>query len=356
MLGLFFEMGPVTLNETGDLVPRKLEHTWASKMPVVFVDSPVGTGWSFAKNDSSYAKDENDVARDLSAFLTEFAKIHPEAPTSLVLSSESYGGHYLPALGNYLREHKFPHTVEGITIGDGLTDPVSQVMTKPDLAYEFGLIDEEQRGKAQAYALQARDAIQKGDFSGAADFRGQMEDVVSKASAVNLYDIRTTVQYDWQDERMKAFFGKASTKDMLHIPQQYSFGTNDAVGKCLNNDIMRSQKPHVEKLLAAGTRMLLYQGQFDWKDGVASNEAWITKLKWYGAGKFLTAPRAIWKLSDGSPAGYWRGYENLDQVTVLGAGHLVPMNAPAAAIDMIMRFINKQRPSAVAPTDHDIVV
>lgn len=48
------------------------------------------------------------------------------------------------------------------------------------------------------------------------------------------------------------------------------------------NKLRKSQKPHVETLLGAGVRLLLYQGQFDWKDGVVSNEAWIRSLNWTG--------------------------------------------------------------------------
>ncbi|CAJ1423407.1 unnamed protein product [Effrenium voratum] len=99
MLGNFFELGPFTLRPDGSLQPRAANETWASLAPVIFVDSPVGTGWSWAA-ENSYAKSQEEVAAGLRELLEVFVARHPHvAHRRLVLAGESYGGHFIPALG-----------------------------------------------------------------------------------------------------------------------------------------------------------------------------------------------------------------------------------------------------------------
>ena len=52
----------------------------------------------------------------------------------------------------------------------------------------------------------------------------------------------------------------------------------------------------------------------------------------------LALRSSVWRL-DGTVAGYARQFANLAFVNVLRAGHLVPHDQPAAALDMIRRFI-----------------
>ena len=359
MMGTFFELGPVSLSSDGEsLLPRRWNETWISQVPVVFVDSPVGTGWSFAKQNDSYAKSQDDVAHALGQFLEIFASRHVQSPLKrrLVLAGESYGGHFIPSLGNYLLKTPGSFHLDAIMVGDGLTDPGTQVLTKPSEAFALGLLDEKQRDKAQHLAQQAHDLVEQGRFVEAADFRYAMEDFVKNVSLINPYDVRTTEQYGWQQDRMKTFFNKPSSKELLHIPQNLTFGTSPQVHENLKADIMKSQKSHVESLLKSGVRVLLYQGQFDWKDGFVSNAAWIRTLSWAGTADFLSSKRHLWRRGDGEIAGYWKKFENLEQVLVLGAGHLVPMNQPLSAVDMMQRFLRLSHLTSDAFSDAKAVI
>lgn len=89
----------------------------------------------------------------------------------------------------------------GIAIGDGLTDPCTQVQQGPQAAFDFGIINKKTFLKAQQYAAAAgRGIVQccclcryhhysamfsvvciaclEGNYSSAHDFRGLMEDLV----------------------------------------------------------------------------------------------------------------------------------------------------------------------------------
>lgn len=44
-------------------------HTWAQFADLLFVDNPVGTGFSYVSADNAFAKDNKMVADDLLSFL-----------------------------------------------------------------------------------------------------------------------------------------------------------------------------------------------------------------------------------------------------------------------------------------------
>lgn len=140
---------------------------------------------------------------------------------------------------------------------------------------------------------------------------------------------------------------------------------------------------------------MLYQGQFDLKDGPVSNQAWIRSLRcvlalvsietalfsffpysahppfsffdrplylifwnpvrrWTGQQGYLNATRVQWwadvpsstptststsSTNERAPAGWVQKYGLLTEAVVAGAGHLAPMDQPARAFDMVVRFI-----------------
>ncbi|CAK0871126.1 unnamed protein product [Prorocentrum cordatum] len=201
--------------------------------------------------------------------------------------------------------------------------------------------------QATKLATEAHDLALAGSYVAAAKSRAAMEELVINASGLNPHDVRTTEGYDRINDLMQTFFDLNETKDMLHIPRESKFTSfSKEVHDALMSDIMRSQQHNVEKMLLAGIRVLLYQGQFDWKDGVVANEAWIRSMQWPGIAGYLQAERMIWRRAvDGNVAGYWRRFKNLEQVVVLGAGHMVPMNQPLSALDMIQRFVRQRQPA-----------
>jgi len=58
-VALFFENGPYTINE--DLTLSKNEFTWNTNANLLYVDQPVGTGYSHA-DIGDYSKNETEVA------------------------------------------------------------------------------------------------------------------------------------------------------------------------------------------------------------------------------------------------------------------------------------------------------
>ena len=67
---------------------------------MVYFEQPVGVGFSYSSNPADYQNLNDDVAAsDNSAFLSAFFAAHPQyANVPLFLTSESYGGNYIPQM------------------------------------------------------------------------------------------------------------------------------------------------------------------------------------------------------------------------------------------------------------------
>lgn len=63
MFGLFSEHGPFVIQANGSATAR--EYAWTREFSVVYIDNPVGTGFSFTDSDQGYANNQTDVARDM---------------------------------------------------------------------------------------------------------------------------------------------------------------------------------------------------------------------------------------------------------------------------------------------------
>ena len=132
-LGLFFENGPYYLNEALQLEDRPQK--WNLEYNVLYLDQPVGTGYSYVGKEDGYATSQDEVATDLYFFLQEFYRQYPTfSTTPLFITGESYGGHYIPAFASkILTENEQLNSkvtttnihvmLEGIAIGDGFTEP-----------------------------------------------------------------------------------------------------------------------------------------------------------------------------------------------------------------------------------------
>lgn len=349
-LGLFFELGPYYLTEDLTLEPRTVGN-WNKEFNLLFLDQPIGTGYSTAGSDSAYATSQDDVSTDLYVFLQRWLDENKQyASVPLFITGESYAGHYIPAFSAKiltenaniaLTGNRFIN-LEGVAIGDGLTDPCSQVEAGPRAAFDFGLVSPKVFAKAKASAVSASLACAAGNWSAAHDYRAAMENTVLDAALINKYDVRTFDSYSYMDERMGQFMNQADTKKMLNVPQDVTFATDSQVSQKLYDDVMQSQADKFP-LMLENIRVLLYQGQFDWKDGPFSNEKWLERISWSGQDEYLAAERECWLIKGAGGeqelSGWVQAYGSLTELVINGAGHLAPMNQPERLYSMITTFV-----------------
>ncbi|KAI0254184.1 Alpha/Beta hydrolase protein [Lactifluus subvellereus] len=119
--GSFQEHGPFTW-PTGTALPTQNEWSWTNLSSVLYVEQPIGTGFS---QGTPTARNENDVAAQLVGFLQQFLKIFSELRgKKFYLTGESYAGMYVPYIANYIYEHTTKSTLDLDLQGIWINDPV----------------------------------------------------------------------------------------------------------------------------------------------------------------------------------------------------------------------------------------
>ncbi|KAH7570992.1 hypothetical protein JRO89_XS05G0235200 [Xanthoceras sorbifolium] len=350
MTGNFLELGPwrVTVSHRQNVEHLGVEPnpgSWNRIFGLLFLDNPIGTGFSIASSGEEIPRDQISVAKHLFTAITGFLDSDPIFKNRpIYVTGESYAGKYVPAIGYYILKKNLHLAtskrvnLQGVAIGNGLTDPITQVATHAVNAYYSGFINEKQKSEMEKAQLEAIKLVKMGNWSEATDARNRVLDMMQNMTGLaTLYDFSKRVPYPTR--LVTKLLRIDEVKRALGANESIVFDDcSDVVGDALHADVMKSVKYMVE-FLVKNSKVLLYQGHFDLRDGVVSTEAWMKTMKWEGIEKFLMAERKVWHVN-GVLAGYVQKWASLSHAIVLGAGHFVPtdqsLNSQAMIEDWVL--------------------
>ncbi|XP_024995013.1 serine carboxypeptidase-like 50 [Cynara cardunculus var. scolymus] len=358
MTGNFYELGPWRVTPSMKQNVKHLElqpnpGSWNRIFGLLFLDNPIGTGFSIASTPEEIPTDQQAVSRHLFIAIRKFIALDPLFKSRpIYITGESYGGKYVPSIAYYILKRNPLLTpskrvnLHGLAISNGLTDPETQVGTHALQSYYFGLINEKQKTQLEKLQFEAIQLTKAGNWSDATDARTNVLSFLQNITGLaTLFDFRRHRLYDtdWVVDYLK----DPEVKKALGVDESMVFEEcSDVVSAALHSDVMKSVRFKVEYLVK-NTKVLLLQGQCDLRDGVFSAESWMKKMKWEGLQKFLDAERDVWYVN-GVLAGYVQKSDNLSHVVVLAAGHFVAtdqaVNSQAMIEDWILDrglFVNK---------------
>ncbi len=143
---------------------------------MLYIDNPVGVGFSFVDTDQGYSRDEVSVANNLYTGLQAFFVVYEQyQKNDFYITGESYAGKYIPATSYRIYQANtaspppaVPINLVGLAIGDGWTDPRTQIQQYAELAWNFGLSDDHQRRRMHELGMEVVAAIDRQDWAGAA--------------------------------------------------------------------------------------------------------------------------------------------------------------------------------------------
>eukprot|EP00756_Hemistasia_phaeocysticola_P042012 Hpha_TRINITY_DN16946_c2_g1::TRINITY_DN16946_c2_g1_i6::g.54505::m.54505 len=138
-LALFVENGPYKVDSAQKVTLNP--HSWNSKANILYIDQPVGTGFSYDSSSTDLGvTNEAEMAMNMWQFFQGWFKTFPKyAQNRFFIAGESYGGHYVPALAHMIQTQNQAKAgleikLSGILIGDGLVDPYNQYHEYPAYA------------------------------------------------------------------------------------------------------------------------------------------------------------------------------------------------------------------------------
>lgn len=354
MFGLFAENGPYLVDENGNAQLRPV--TWARTISMLYVDNPVGTGYSFTNSTKGYSRNQTDVSRNMLEMLQQFFTLFGDyASNDFYLSGESYAGKYVPSIGVALHESRgklrVPINFKGIAIGNGMIDPIT-MLTYGDFLYNIGLIDRDQTRHVQeecnrtaslileknyVQALQMAYILILGVVPGAPTYFGNV-------TGYNYgYNYLLTEKPE-EHSRYKTFVATPTVRQAIHVGEMPYNTDLSKVAVFFANDLMQSVRDKLILLLDNSYKALLYSGHLDIIVSSAATETLMYSLEWSGSEEWSKAEKEIWRSSDGQRVhGYVKHARNTTLVIIRNAGHIAPHDQPEATYEMITRFINDVR-------------
>nr|POE69775.1 serine carboxypeptidase-like 17 [Quercus suber] len=124
-------------------------YSWTKVANIIFVDTPVGSGFSYAKTSEGYYISDTLAAAELYEFLRKWLKVHPKFLTNtLYVMGDSYSGIIIPILvqeisdGNEAgREPRM--NLKGYVIGNPVTNTNVDLNERIPFAHLKALISDE---------------------------------------------------------------------------------------------------------------------------------------------------------------------------------------------------------------------
>lgn len=374
LYGFLRELGPFRVNPDGQTLNIN-PYSWNRIANVVFLESPAGVGFSYAPDHDVRHSDDSTAADNLLAVQTFFQRFPQFTTNDFYIFGESYAGIYVPTLSvKIIEETSF--NFKGFGVGNALSSYEINDDSYLYFAYAHGLFDDYIMAGLQSNCCPG-DISLRCAFSSSTDQTCQ--DFVSEANtAINVAGLNVYSLYkpcisssgrlraDLSNLFRKQGYGKMlaekllqqqnsirsdapcldnahvanylnlqEVRDALHIPAEALDWTmcSDPVGVLFqrNYDNMTSQ---YQRILGEGLyRGLVYNGDTDMACNYLGDQ-WFTN----DLGFPVVTSRRAWTY-DTFTTGFVKQFANLQYVTVLGSGHMVPEDAPGAGFKMFSSFL-----------------
>ncbi|GFP96057.1 serine carboxypeptidase-like 48 [Phtheirospermum japonicum] len=325
-IALFYENGPFKLTKNWSLVWN--QYGWDQESNIIFIDQPTGTGFSYSTDDDDIRNTSEEAAVDFYDFIQ-----HPEyVKNDFYITGESYAGHYIPAFA--ARVHNANKNKQGIHINfkmklinqsqyNYLKKPVKDCLKEVKYACV--------RGTHYNLTACAQTYI---------DCDVIYRTIMDLNNGLNPYDIRKNCRgyLCYNLSGMESFLNQTSVKKALGVDEDIEFvSCSDYVFDAMLGDQMMNHAVYIPELLQDGIKLLVYAGEYDFICNWLGNFIWVAEMQWWGHKGFWWARYVPFNV-DGVNAGSIKRYGPLTFVKVKDAGHLVPMDQPKVALQMLRRW------------------
>uniref|UniRef100_A0A1L8DPK9 Carboxypeptidase n=1 Tax=Nyssomyia neivai TaxID=330878 RepID=A0A1L8DPK9_9DIPT len=362
--GNFEELGPLTLEG------EERTFSWVKNYNVLFIDNPVGSGFSYVDNQSYLTKTNEEIANDLVAFMKEFYRRHPEFQLiDLHIFSESYGGKMAAEFAYILdKEIKLGNIVcqlKSAGLGDSWISPIDSMYSWAPFLWDIGAVDRDGERRVAAATELTRIALDEGRFVEATNLWGYTEQVVSEVTyGIDFYNVlfkkdyqsamtkiqdlrldrpramyRTLVKFDARDARddMLDALMNGPVKQALEIPAAVTWGSQSwPTFNVLREDFMKPVTDVVELLLnTTQVEVIVFTGQLDLIVATPGTVMWADRLKYPQKEQYVASNRQGLGVN-GILEGYYKTAGRFFMYWVNRAGHMVPADNPAA-MDFILQ-------------------
>ena len=355
LIGFMTEQGPFRPNNVGNL--EQNPYAWNKIANMVFLEQPVGVGFSYSNNEDDYRIGDEQSAKDNLATIIGFLDKFPHFENSrLFITSESYGGHYMPTLANEIINYNDAQSEEqnklnfqGFAVGNPYTDYYSgvgaemetywgkQLLPKPlwDKYLQNNCTDPIQQLNSSICSLLILNFMKKiGNLNPyALDYPvclSQQQLRMREFLREEDENISNAIIYEpCEEEYTNEYLNKQEVKRALHVMDNILWEECSRTTKYILADKMLPMQKYYNIILNSKThpnlRILVYSGDDDSVCGTIGTQRWI-----YDLGFPTLQLWETWYNTDGQTAGFKTFFKTpfskesrLSFITVHSAGHEV---------------------------------
>ncbi|KAJ1295789.1 hypothetical protein BS78_01G249400 [Paspalum vaginatum] len=384
--GLLFEIGPLKFDVAGytEGFPRLVyfEDSWTKVSNVIFLDAPLGTGFSYSRDEAGLNVSLTGSGRQHHLFLRKWLAEHPEfASNPLYIGGDSYSGYTVPVTALDIATHNDDTAAKlnlvGYLVGNAATDDRYDSGGKVPFMHGMGLISDELYETAKeccgedfykapdptnARCAGAMMAINMVTFAvnpvhilepfcgaavraGGSIFQGYGGDGGGRRSMLVLDDVdhpgffakkRLGLPVECRDNGYRLSYIWADDPEVRETLGIHD-GSIGSWSRCtflthFTHDLTTVIPYHVN-LTKAGYRALVYNGDHDLDMTFVGTQEWIRSI-----GYPIVSDWRPW-FANRQVAGFTRTYaHNLTFATVKGGGHTAPEYRPKECQAMLDRW------------------
>ena len=336
---------------------------------MVFIEAPAGVGFSYTTSDDGLHTDDDITAENNYELIQQFLIRFPQYKSNdLYLSSESYGGHYLPTLSKKIVDYNkanpsLPLNFKGFAVGNPFTTVYSAIPSGFTTYWGHQVISKPTWETYQQSCLTIRDfSLEKcetiflkmmgeiGDLNPyALDYpvcvgdrrlragRGQRAALFnhilgnSSPKFKEALGLEADGSYEpCEDDFSTTYMNRADVKAAIHVKDSIKWEECSRSIRYKQLDSEHSMVPYYKELLDGnnGLKIIVYSGDDDSVCSTEGTQSWIWDMGYEIRGE-------KWKQYkvNNQTAGYITKWENnFSFVTIRGAGHEVPTYKPEIAL------------------------
>lgn len=359
LIGLFFELGPSSINV--DLKPVYNPYSWNSNASVIFLDQPVGVGFSYG---DSKVTNTDAAAEDVYIFLELFFERFPHLRNnSFHISGESYAGHYLPKIAHEIavvHEDDSSFKLSSVLIGNGFTDPQTQYQYYEPMACGRGgypSVLEPEDCKKMNDSVPTCVTLSERCYKSNSLIPCTIADLYCEQQITGVYEKSGRSNYDIRSTCDAPEFSGACFKEEVYITEylnleevQEALGVevnkfescsrDVGIGFSFSGDSPKPFHQYVAELVDKDIDVLIYAGDKDYICNWLGNMAWTDKLEWKYHEEYEKQSLQKWINEETNESlGEAKSYGSLTFLRVYDAGHMVPHDQPENSLQFLNSWI-----------------
>ncbi|KAK9941846.1 hypothetical protein M0R45_007539 [Rubus argutus] len=382
--GLVYEIGPLTFDYAAfnGSVPTFLDnpYSWTQIANIIFVDAPVGTGFTYSTTQEGFYTDDYKYAEAAYQFLRKWLITHPKfSKNPLYIAGDSYSGLIAPQVALKISDANIDEVkplmnLMGYVLGNPITNLHKDENSRMEYFHRLTLISGELYESIQE-SCNGEYITPNTSNADCVDDIGLVAECTMKVNDANILEPKCSSASPKKSEGMKwgiKFFDDITIEEnLIQSPTKrrenwcrannyvlsYMWANDERVQEALSirngtiTDWKRCNKSlaydsnivsavsYHQELIGRGYRSLIYSGDHDMLIPYVGTITWIRDLN-------LTTVDG-WRpwFVDGQVAGFSEKYSNLVSdgltfATVKGGGHTAPEYMPKQCLEMLDRWLS----------------